>query len=76
MTRYLKTLVALVVALMAAVGGSRDAESEQYGALVLGMYGLEDTSATAWAFDFGDSAAAAEDAAARRCEEQLGNLCR
>ena len=75
MTRYFKTLVVVVVALMATVGGLRDAEAQEHGAFALGFYGIGEASATAWAFDYGDSAAAAENAAGRRCGDLLGNWC-
>ena len=68
MIRY---LVALVVALMATVGGLRDAQAQEHGAFVLGFYGMKEGAATAWAFDYGDSAEAAVDAAYMRCGELL-----
>ena len=71
MIRY---LVALVVALMATVGGSRDAQAQEHGAFALGFYGTGEASATAWAFDHGDSAAEAQDAADMRCRELLGEV--
>ena len=76
MIRYLKTLVAVLVASVMAVGELRNAQAQEYGGFALGTTYGGDTSARAWAFDFGDSAAEAEDAAGRRCGDLLGSSCR
>ena len=71
MFRYLKTLVAALVAAVMAVGEARDVKAQEHGAFSLGFYGMGDASATAWAFDSGDSAEAAQFAADMRCHELL-----
>ena len=74
MTRYLKTLVALVVAFAAAAGGSRDAWSEEnHGALALGM--SADGRRVTWAYESANSELGAKDAALSRCAQLFGTPC-
>ena len=71
MTRYLKMLAMAFVALAAAAGGSRDAQSEEWGALAFGSSGR----GVAWAFSSRDSERAADTAAVNRCQRLLGSSC-
>ncbi len=84
MTGYLKTLVALVVALMATVGDLRGAEAQEYDAkpwvsfvwdVMTAPGWISDPRVTRgvgdWGFSFGDSAEAAESAGKERCRSTI-----